>query len=368
SATTDVYVPQFSASCYTPGPTNTTDVANYNLSSWNPPTQGESVQLNLQGSAAFGKMYKMHEQFGTLEFGAKIRNGHKDNNTNSPKYTTAKGVTIPAAQFPHTFTDPNYYENSYPWPSQVSDYTKIQNYVLANQQQFVFTGGPGPNKNSFDMTERVAAGYVMNTMDLNARMRLVAGVRVEHTHVDTRSFQATSGQVDYKAGGDYTDVLPSAALKVATHENAAVRFVYSRALSRPNPSDISKAVGIPNLTQNPPTVSLGNPDLKAEHANNYDILYEQYFKPLGMVSGGYFYKSMTDPIIDTQTRPTSGEWAGFLVSQPGNAGSATLQGIEIAYQQHWTFLPGAFGGLGLSANYSYTTSTAHGIPFRTDSP
>jgi TonB-dependent receptor len=368
SATSDVYLPQFSASCYTPGPTNTTDIANYTLTSWNPPTEGESVQLNVQGSAAFGKLYRVHDQYGTFEFGGKIRNGHKDNNTNSPKYTTAKGVTIPAAQFPHTFTDPNYYENSYPWPSQVSDYTKIQNYVAANPQQFVFTGGPGPNKNDFDLTERVTAGYVMNTMDLSARMRLVAGVRVEQTHVDTRSFQASTGQVDYTAGGDYTDVLPSASLKVATNENAALRFVYSRALSRPNPSDISRAVGIPDLTVNPPTVSLGNPDLKAEHANNYDILFEQYYKPLGMVSGGYFYKSLTDPIIDTVSRPTSGEWAGYLVSQPGNAGSATLQGIEIAYQQHWTFLPGALGGLGLSANYSYTTSTAHGIPFRSDSP
>jgi TonB-dependent receptor len=144
--------------------------------------------------------------------------------------------------------------------------------------------------------------------------------------------------------------------------------VYSRALSRPNPSDISKAVGTPNLTQNPPTVSLGNPDLKPEHANNYDILFERYFTPLGAFQAGYFYKDLTDPIIATQARPTSGEWAGFLVSQPGNAGSAHLQGFEIAYQQHLSFIPGVLGGFGVSANYSYTTSVAHGIPLRTDSP
>src|SRR5262249_20997840 len=162
----------------------TTDIANYTLTSWNPPTQGDSVQLNLQGSAAFGKMYKAGQQFGTLEFGGKIRNGHKDNNTNSPKYTTLKGVTIPAAQFHGTFTDPKYYDDSYPWPSQVSDFEQIQSYVLAHPEQFAFTGGPGPNKNSFDLTERVAAGYVMNTVDLGARMRLVTGVRIESTHVD----------------------------------------------------------------------------------------------------------------------------------------------------------------------------------------
>ncbi|MGH9409191.1 MAG: carboxypeptidase regulatory-like domain-containing protein, partial [Vicinamibacterales bacterium] len=107
AATTDPNVPQFSASCYTPGPTNTTDIANYVLTSWNPPTQGESVQLNLQGSTAVGKIYKVGQRFGTIEFGGKIRNGHKDNNTNSPKYTVINGVTIPVAQFAGAFADPD---------------------------------------------------------------------------------------------------------------------------------------------------------------------------------------------------------------------------------------------------------------------
>jgi TonB-dependent receptor len=368
AATTDANVPQFSSSCYTPGRTNTIDIGNYGLSSWKPPTVGKSTQLNLQGSVAMGKNYKVGERFGTFEFGGKLRNGDKDNNTNSPNYTVVKGVTIPVAQFAGSFTDPDYYDGKYPWPSQIPDFTKIQSYVTAHPEQFTFSGGPGPNKSSFDLTERVTAGYVMNTLDLSSRVRVVAGVRVESTHVDTLSFQTTTGQEDFKGGGNYTDVLPSASVKFATSENASVRLVYSRALSRPNPSDITKAVGIPNLTQNPPTVSLGNPDLKPEHANNYDILFEQYFKPFGMVSAGYFYKSLSDPIIATQARPTTGEWAGFLVSQPGNAGSATLQGLEIAYLQHLNFLPGVFAGLGLSANYSYTTSRAHGIPLRTDSP
>src|SRR4029077_16426869 len=103
-------------------------------------------------------------------------------------------------------------------------------------------------------------------------------------------------------------------------------------------------------------------------ANNDDILFEQYLKPLGLIQAGYFYKALTDPIIDTQTRPTTGPFTGFLVSQPGNAGSATLQGFEVSYQHHWSFLPGMWGGLGLSANYSFTTSEARGLPLRTDTP
>ena len=118
----------------------------------------------------------------------------------------------------------------------------------------------------------------------------------------------------------------------------------------------------------PPTVSIGNPGLRPEHANNFDVLLEQYLSPMGLIQAGYFYKALSDPIIATQTRPSTGPFAGFLVSQPANAGSAMLQGFEVAYQQHLGFLPGALAGFGLSANYSFTASEARGLPLRTDNP
>jgi TonB-dependent receptor len=368
AATLDAFRPMFSASCYAAGAGNAEDLANYKLSSWNPASIGESAQLNVQGSASYGHTQRLGDQFATLEVGAKIRNGHKYNDSFTTTYTVAKGVTIPAAQFTGTFADPSYYEGAYPWPSKNSDFEQIQSYVSSHTNQFTTSGGPGPNKSQFDLTERVAAAYAMESLDLSARARLVAGVRVESTHVDTLSFNANTGLEDFRAGGNYTDVLPSVALKIAAAPNTSVRVVYSRALSRPDPQDITQAVGVVNNTQNPPTVSLGNPDLRPEHANNFDILLEQYLSPLGLVSAGYFYKALADPIIATQTRPTSGPFAGYLVSQPGNAGSATLQGFEIGYQQHLGFLPAGLGGFGLSANYSYTTSEARGIPLRTDSP
>jgi TonB-dependent receptor len=277
-------------------------------------------------------------------------------------------VTIPITQFGGTFTDPHYYDNAYPWPIQNVDYTLVQNYVQTHPQQFVVRGGPGPNAANYDLTERVAAGYVMNTLDVSPRARVVAGLRLESTHVDTSSFNTNTGKQDYVAGGNYVDVLPSAAVKFAITPNSTFRVVYSRALSRPDPQDIAQAVGPINDTQTPPTVSLGNPDLKPEHAQNFDVLVEQYLAPIGLFQAGYFYKYLTDPIIATQTRPTSGPYAGYLVSQPGNAGSATLQGFEVAYQQHLGFLPGALQGFGLSANYSYTTSQARDLPLRTDTP
>jgi outer membrane receptor protein involved in Fe transport len=68
------------------------------------------------------------------------------------------------------------------------------------------------------------------------------------------------------------------------------------------------------------------------------------------------------------TNPTTGPFAGYRVTQPGNAGSGYVQGVEIGFQQRLSYLPGVLSGAGVSANYSYTSSTARGLPNRTDQP
>ena len=94
-----------------------------------------------------------------------------------------------------------------------------------------------------------------------------------------------------------------------------------------------------------------------------------------MIEGGFFYKRLTDPIVTenfTQNNYTPAPGivppGTFIITQPLNAGSAWITGVEVAYLQHFTFLPGPMGGLGLSANYGYTASRANGLPGRTDNP
>jgi hypothetical protein len=58
----------------------------------------------------------------------------------------------------------------------------------------------------------------------------------------------------------------------------------------------------------------------------------------------------------------------FTATQPINAGSAWISGFEVAYLQHLSFLPGPLAGLGVSANYGYTDSSAKGLPGRSDHP
>jgi TonB-dependent receptor len=105
-------------------------------------------------------------------------------------------------------------------------------------------------------------------------------------------------------------------------------------------------------------VFTGNPNLKPTHANDYDLLFEHYLKTVGIIQVGWFYKDLTDPIYTVQSTPTTGPFTGFRVTQKINGPGGHIGGVEMNWQQHLRSLPGLLGGIGVSANYSYTTSQA----------
>ena len=373
--------PLFSAGCFTPGASDVTDIRNYSLTSLQLPDSGITAQLNLQASASYAKDYHLGSHFGIFEFGGKFRNAHKFDDSQQ-LIADFSANPVPAAQFLGTFTDPNYYDKTYHF-TNTSDYTLVRSFAMASGQ----IAPSGINSNNFDLIERVTAGYVMNTLDLTPRLRLVGGVRFEATHVATLSFNGATdasgntipGAVDIPGGSDYLDVLPSVSLRIGLNQSTALRVAYSRALARPDPQDIAQVAGVLNNSQIPNTISLGNPNLRAEHSDNFDLLFERYLNPVGSIQAGFFYKYLTDPIVDgqfflspsqipTQPLPIGGTFV--LASEPLNIGSANLFGFEVSYIQHLSYLPGVMKGLGISANYSYTNSTTSGLGalLRDDNP
>jgi outer membrane receptor protein involved in Fe transport len=87
-----------------------------------------------------------------------------------------------------------------------------------------------------------------------------------------------------------------------------------------------------------------------------------------MLQAGFFYKDISDPIARVRTMLTSGTYAGYAQTQSINIPGAHVTGFEIAYQQRLSYLPGVLKSIGVSANYSYTTSEATGLPGRSDKP
>jgi len=347
-----------------------------------------SPQLNLSGAFSLARNYHLAGHFSTFEFGAKVRNAHKFQDEFDPVYNSNNNPGM--SSFLGGFTNSNYYDGSYPgaFTAQQVDYHKLLAYFHQNPGAFALdTAGTALDtfSNNFDIIERVTAGYAMNTVQFRG-VRLQTGIR----------FEATSENLfGYNVGGtdpsnpvisplhrdsSYLDPLPSVQVRFALGQDSAIRASYGRGIARPNFGDLPPSFGVNGVPLNTTgqEISYGNPDLKPTHANNYDLLYERYLKPLGVFQAGFFYKQISDPIyesITTLITPQTAQqnsllspYVGDYLIHPINGTNAHLYGFEIAYQQHLTFLPGLLSGFGLSANYGYTKSDTAGVPLRTDKP
>jgi TonB-dependent receptor len=219
----------------------------------------------------------------------------------------------------------------------------------------------------------------MNTTQYG-RFHVQAGLRLEATNTSNTGYLVVNdangnyvSTTPQSGSGSYVNPLPSVQVRFRIDSNSDIRAVYGRGISRPDPYQL-----VPYITEDqsttPYTINIGNPSLVAEHANDYDILYEHYLSSVGMLEAGYFYKQITLPIFGQQSYiPATGSslsqaYAGDLVFQEVNGDHAWVQGIELAYQQHLTYLPGVLSGARINANFTYTNSKNYNLTSRTDNP
>ena len=92
--------------------------------------------------ASYARLYQFGRRFGTFEFGGKIRNAHKFDDTYDEAYVVnsvdESGNPVPIANASHpewnsTFHDPDYYSGTYGgrYPA-VTDWAKVKGYVMSN--------------------------------------------------------------------------------------------------------------------------------------------------------------------------------------------------------------------------------------------
>jgi TonB-dependent receptor len=375
---------------------------------------GINAQLNLTARASYAKNYTVNGHFGTFEAGFKFTNSHVSQDSTENVYdgwATKGSSAILMTQLQSGFENTDFYNGSYFGGKfgPVSDFIKVQSYTLAN-----LTGYLDPYKtatdtwpNLFHTVEQIPAWYAMNTIDFG-KLHMQTGLRFEDTRMDTFGYNLTfygpktpaeecgatlanCWTVNGVANNpSYLDVLPSVQLRYGLTPDQNLRLVYSRGVARPDPYQLVPYV-LEDDSSNPATITVGNPQLRPEHANNYDLLYENFLHPLGMIQAGFFMKQLTAPQVEFQIPAgvdVSALPAGTLppsllatieqyqnsqlglssVTQYINAENAFLYGFEVSYQQHLNYLPGVLGGLGITANYSYTGSREKGVPLRTDHP
>ena len=185
----------------------------------------------------------------------------------------------------------------------------------------------------------------------------------------------------------YTDYLPQMNLNFHLTDDDQIRFAAAKVMSRPNIDRLASnsSVNINKVTTERGTYAeiSGNaknsPHLKPFYANQYDISYERYFTESdGNFVFALFYKDIKSAGIVTQTI-SEYDFAGNGLIVPdeyidplsgvpleirnGNFETAFnddkggyIKGLEVTYTQVFSFLPGLWSGLGLSASYSHTKS------------
>lgn len=210
---------------------------------------------------------------------------------------------------------------------------------------------------NFDASENIVGGYVMLNQQVGEKLLVLAGVRVEQTNLNYSGFRYDDEEETLDATAEvensYVNILPGLHFRFAATPRTILRFAWTNTLARPNYFDLVPYREIADGEE----LSIGNPDLGATTAMNFDLMAEHYFTSIGIVSGGLFYKDINDFIVTQRFEDYTFEgveWGDF--AQPINGGNATLFGAEVSFQRQLDFLPGALKGLSVYGNYTYTQS------------
>jgi len=153
---------------------------------------------------------------------------------------------------------------------------------------------------------------------------------------------------------NYSFLLPSLDTKLELTHNLHLRFDVSRTLTR---AALNKLTPVLNVDSLPRVGNLpargGNPTLKPFLSDNTDLGLEWYYAQNDYVSGAFFYKDVTNFIVEGTQRqtindvidPSTGQKAIYTVTQQVNGPNARIWGWELAWQH-------MFGdsGFGFNAN------------------
>ena len=169
-------------------------------------------------------------------------------------------------------------------------------------------------------------------------------------------------------GEEYTKVLPSFNLSMEISEEHIARFAISQNVYFPvfeqfrNYQELTHNRVYDYSRENIVAVNFsgktGNPLIEPEEALNIDLSLEWYFSDAGSLNVSLFRKELDNLIRQRLTtenveNPTSGAVQSVDYQSYTNEGSGNLSGFEISYTQFYDFLPGAWSGLGFSANYTF---------------
>jgi TonB-dependent receptor len=230
---------------------------------------------------------------------------------------------------------------------------------------------------AFTAEEQVSTGFFevdFKTPLLGSELRGNVGLRYSDTRTIVDNFVANGrgGFNPANRRGGYDNFLPSASIAFDLRRNLTLRASAGQTITRNALSTIAGSTLIANPFN--ADVTQGNPDLRPQQAAQYDAVAEWYFAPGALLSVGVFKKDITDRPFAVQDFVTFGSLGvpatvfnavslgfpngvipnDFLIRRTiiVNQDKLKLKGLEVAYQQNFTFLPQPFDGLGVTSSFT----------------
>ena len=297
-----------------------------------------------------------------LKFGGKVSFKKKDRNQDRWVYKWKGSDDVMMNQMASDDVDYNFLNSNYrfgPGPN----FTQVKDFFYKNrdadlQGERDWWDSSGQN---YVARENIYAYYAMTTINVGNLM-FIGGFREEITqnkYDGTKLFFDDSGDYQSSESVSYDSTrshfLPMMQLRFRVTPLTNLRFAFTRSIARPNYWDLA-----PYFFVDPDheRIRSGNPGLKPTTSWNIDFMLEQYFRGIGIISSGFFYKDLENIIFPSTSYVEGGIYDGYRREQPINGGKAKLYGYELAMNRQFTFLPGFLSGLGIYVNYTHSWAHA----------
>lgn len=228
--------------------------------------------------------------------------------------------------------------------------------------------------NTRAVSETVKGGYLQIDAkgDIGGlEYALNAGLRYARTD---QSSTGLNNRANVTVKRSYEDWLPAVNLALYPHQDIVIRASIADVMTRPTLGNLTPGGSVDGFNYR---VTFGNPFLDPFRATSYDLAFEYYFAPQSIFSVALFQKDVASfPISQSRsgTYASTGlplsvlppsspaainpEGQLWTINSIGNGAGAKLEGVEIALQAPFKFLPGFLSNFGGIVNATFIRSDA----------
>ena len=203
------------------------------------------------------------------------------------------------------------------------------------------------DQDTYNGERYIHAGFVNATYELNDKLTLDGGLRVEYINQSvTWDFNQDRNRFpgDNLAQIENTYLLPSLNIRYALNDDNILRFASSKTYTMPQFKEVA-----PFLYEDISSASFGNENLTPSDVYNFDLKFDHYFSRGELISIGTFYKQVSNSINRILVESAATELSYV------NSGDVQITGVEVELRKNlWNITPEMYFDGGVNVSYLYT--------------